>query len=103
MDINAFRAELEIRLNIEKEYIIQELSVIDDYQEKLELLGKFNGKYKGLIKRIANEEGIDLNASHQNEGEPGSENLSNEQIIFGITMNIYDKMADDLYEKITQQ
>ncbi|SDH96347.1 hypothetical protein SAMN05421846_10357 [Chryseobacterium taeanense] len=101
MDINAFRAELEIRLNIEKEYVFQELSAIDDYQEKLELLGKFNGKYKGLIKRIANEEGIDLNAPHQNECEPDSENLSNEQIIFGITMNIYDKMADDLYEKIT--
>ncbi len=103
MDINALRAELETRLNIEKEYIIQELPLIHDYQEKLELLGKFNGKYKGLIKRIADEEGIDLNAPHQNESDPGSENLSNEQIIFGITMNIYDKMADDLYEKITHQ
>lgn len=103
MNIESFRAELETRLLIEKEYIIQELSSIEDYQEKLELLGKFNEKYKELIKRIANEECIDLNAPHQNEGEPDSENLSNEQIILGLTMNIYDKMADDLYEKITHQ
>ena len=42
--IDGFRAELKIRLNIEKEYIIQELSSITDYQERLELLGKFNEK-----------------------------------------------------------
>lgn len=100
MDMESFRAELEIRLNIEKEYILQEISSTDKYDERLELLGKFNEKYKEVIKRIANEEGIDLNAPHQNESESGSENLSNEQIIFGFTMNIYDQMADDLYEKI---
>lgn len=46
MDIESFRAELETRLIIEKEYIIQELSSIHDYQEKLELLGKFNESIK---------------------------------------------------------
>jgi hypothetical protein len=39
MNINGFRAELETRLIIEKEYFIQELSSINDDQEKLELLG----------------------------------------------------------------
>lgn len=101
MDIESFRAELETRLLIEKEYIIQELSSIEDYQEKLELLGKFNGKYKGLIKRIANEEGIDLNASYQTENLSNSENLSYNQIILGKTMGIYDRLVDELYEEIT--
>lgn len=95
MDIDGFRAELETRLLIEKEYVIQELSSINDYQERLELLGKFNEKYKELIKRIANEEGVDLNASYP------AENLSYNQIILGKTMSIYDCLADELYEKIT--
>lgn len=93
MNIDGFRAELKIRLNIEKEYIIQELSSITDYQERLELLGKFNEKYKEVIKRIANEEGMELNASYPDE------NLSYHQIILGKTMSIYDQYADELYEK----
>ncbi len=101
MDINAFRAELETRLLIEKEYIIQELSSIEDYQEKLELLGKFNDKYKELVKRLANENGIDLTASYQTENPSNSGNLSNEQIILGKTMGIYDRLVDELYEEIT--
>lgn len=102
MDIDGFRAELETRLIIEKEYIIQELSSIHDYQEKLEFLGKFNEKYKELIRRIANEDGIDLNAPYQTENPLRSENLTYEQIILGKTMGIYDKLADELYEEITQ-
>lgn len=102
MDIDGFRAELETRLIIEKEYIIQELSSMNDYQEKLELLGKFNEKYKELIRRIANEDGIDLNAPYQTENPLHSENLTYEQIILGKTMSIYDKLADELYEEITQ-
>lgn len=97
MDIESFRAELETRLIIEKEYVIQELSSINDYQERLELLGKFNEKYKELIKRIANEEGVDLNASYP------AENLSYNQIILGKTMSVYDKLADELFEKITSK
>lgn len=100
MDIDEFRAELETRLLIEKEYIIQELSSIDDYQEKLGLLGKFNDKYKELVKRLAAENGIDLNASYQTENPSNSENLSYEQIILGKTMSIYDKLVDELYEEI---
>ncbi|MGI9651736.1 hypothetical protein [Chryseobacterium sp. RLHN22] len=56
MDIDGFRTELETRLTIAKEYIIQELSSIND-EEKLDLLGKFNEKFKELIKRISIEEG----------------------------------------------
>ena len=100
MDIDGFRAELETRLLIEKEYIIQELSSMEDYQEKLELLGKFNDKYKEPVKRLANENGIDLNAPYQTENPSNSENLSYEQIILGKTMSIYDKLADELYEEI---
>lgn len=102
MNIDGFRAELETRLIIEKEYIIQELSSINDYQEKLEMLSKFNEKYKELIKRIANEEGIDLHAPYQTENPLHSENLTYEQIILGKTMNIYDKLVDELYEEISQ-
>ncbi|WBV59747.1 hypothetical protein PFY12_11830 [Chryseobacterium camelliae] len=102
MDIEGFRAELETRLIIEKDYIIQELSSIHNDREKLELLGKFNEKYKELIKRMANEEGIDLNELYQTEVSSNSENLSYEQIILGKTMNIYDKLVDELYEEITQ-
>jgi hypothetical protein len=101
MDIESFRAELEIRLTIEKEYITQELSSIEDYQEKLELLGKFNEKYKELIKRLTNESGIDLHETFQAEDSSNSENLTYNQIILGKTMSIYDCLADELYEKIT--
>lgn len=97
MNIDELRAELETRLNNEKEYIIQELSSIDDDQEKLELLGKFNEKYKEAIKRIANEEGINLDAPFQTDNS----SLTYEQIILGKTMSIYDQLADELYEEIT--
>ncbi|SDQ30439.1 hypothetical protein SAMN05421664_1059 [Chryseobacterium soldanellicola] len=101
MNIDGIRAELETRLLIEKEYIIKGLFSMNDDQEKLELLGEFNEKYKQLIKRIANEEGIDLNASYSTEHPSNSENLSNEQMILGKTMSIYDKLVDELYDKIT--
>lgn len=103
MDIDGFRAELETRLLIEKKYIIQELSSINDDKEKLDLLGRFNEKYKELIKRLANENGIDLNAHYPTENPSNSENLSNEQIILGKTMGVYDKLADELYEKLTSR
>ncbi|WP_435523207.1 hypothetical protein [Chryseobacterium indoltheticum] len=103
MDIDGFRAELETRLLIEKEYLIQELSSINDDKEKLDLLGRFNEKYKELIKRIANEDGIDLNAPYSTGNSSNSENLSYEQIILGKTMSVYDKLADELYEKITSK
>jgi len=98
MNIEGFRAELETRLIIEKEYIMQELSTISDYQEKLELLGKFNEKYKELIKRLAREEGIDLNAFY--EAEQSADSLTYEKIILGKTMSIYDRLADGLYTEI---
>lgn len=100
MNIDEFRAELEVRLSIEKEYLIQEAASIED-QERLELLGKFNEKYKELIKRLANENGIDLSASYQTENSSGSSNLSYEQIILGKTMSVYDRLSDELYEEIT--
>lgn len=103
MDIDGFRAELETRLLIEKEYLIQALSSIEDDKEKLELLGRFNEKYKELIKRIANEDGIDLSATYPTENSSNSENLSYEQIILGKTMSVYDKLADELYEKLTSR
>ncbi len=102
MDIEEFRAELETRLNIEKEYIVQELLSMQDDQEKLNLLGKFNEKYKALIKRMAEEEGIDLDAfGHDKNNASPTENLSNGQMILGKTMGIYDRLADELYEEIT--
>ncbi|WP_209389918.1 hypothetical protein [Chryseobacterium sp. RR2-3-20] len=100
MDIESFRTELEIRLNIEKEYLIQELSSIKDDQEKLELLGIFNEKYKELVKRIAHEEGINLAGFYQSEKSSDSGNLTYEQLILGKTMSIYDQLADELYEQI---
>ena len=102
MNINTFRAELETRLMIEKEYMVQELTMIDDYQDKLELLGEFNDKYRSLIKRLANEHGIDLNAPYPSDNPSNSENLTYEQIILGKTMSIYDKLVDELHEEITQ-
>lgn len=103
MDIDGFRAELETRLLIEKEYLVQELFSIKDDKEKLDLLGRFNEKYKELIKRIANEEGIDLSAPYPTEDPSNSENLSYEQIILGKTMSVYDKLVDELYEEITSR
>ena len=100
MNIDEFRAELEIRLSIEKEYLTQEASSVDE-QERLELLGKFNEKYKELIKRLANENGIDLNESYPSENISDSEKLSYGQIILGKTMNVYDRLSDELYEEIT--
>jgi len=97
--MESFRAELETRLNIEKEYIVQELLSIQDDQEKLELLGKFNEKYKALIKRMADEEGIDLEVSDHSDPD----GLSNGQVILGKTMSIYDQLADELYAEITRQ
>jgi len=95
IDLEVFRVELELRLLNEKQYLIQELSLIEDFQERLELLGKFNDKYKELIKRMANENGIDLKSLYQ------SGTLSYEQIILGKTMGIYDKLVEELYEEIT--
>lgn len=101
MDIDAFRAELETRLLIEKEYIIQELSSIDDNKENFELLGRFNDQYKESIKRLAHENGIDLNAPYQSESNPSNSDLSYQQIIFSKTIGIYEKLVEELYEKIT--
>ncbi|HCM32644.1 MULTISPECIES: hypothetical protein [Chryseobacterium] len=100
MNIEEFRDELEVRLSIEKQYLTQEAASIDE-SERLELLGKFNEKYKELIKRLANESGIDLNASYPSENLSESEDLSYEQIILGKTMNVYDRLSDELYEEIT--
>nr|WP_315032674.1 hypothetical protein [uncultured Chryseobacterium sp.] len=100
MNIEEFRAELEIRLVIEKQYLTQEASSVDE-QERLELLGKFNEKYKELIKRLANENGIDLAESYPSENSSDSENLSYGQIILGKTMSVYDRLSDELYEEIT--
>ncbi len=104
MNIEEFRAELETRLAIEKQYLTERSSSVDS-QEKMELLGKFNEKYRMLIQRLANESGIDLNAIY--EGENSSENsdihLSYEQVILGKTMSVYDKLSDELYEEITNE
>ncbi|MFP3834937.1 hypothetical protein [Chryseobacterium sp. SIMBA_028] len=100
MNIEEFRDELEVRLSIEKQYLTQEATSIDE-SERLELLGKFNEKYKELIKRLANESGIDLNASYPSGNLSESENLSYEQIILGKTMSVYDRLSDELYEEIT--
>ncbi len=99
MNIDEFRAELETRLLIEKQYLTQEASSGDEH-ERLELLGKFNEKYKELIKRLANENGIDLNEPYAAENSSDSENLSYGQIILGKTMSVYDRLSDELYEEI---
>ncbi|MBV8326064.1 hypothetical protein [Chryseobacterium sp.] len=99
MNIEEFRAELETRLLIEKEYLIQEASSVND-EERLELLGKFNEKYRTLINRLANENGIDLQASYETENSSGAGSLSYEQIILGKTMSVYDRLSDELYEEI---
>ncbi|WP_079240351.1 hypothetical protein [Chryseobacterium indologenes] len=99
MDIEEFRAELETRLLIEKQYLTQEASSVDE-QERLELLGKFNEKYKELIKRLASENGIDLNESYPSENSSDQESLSYGQIILGKTMSVYDRLSDELYEEI---
>ncbi|MET3038296.1 hypothetical protein ABXT08_19590 [Chryseobacterium sp. NRRL B-14859] len=98
MNIDEFRAELETRLLIERQYLIQEASSFEDELERLELLGQFNEKYKELIKRLANENGIDLSTSYPAEN---SSELSYEQMILGKTMSIYDRLSDELYEEIT--
>ena len=100
MNIEEFRAELETRLLIEKQYLTQEASSVNA-EERLELLGKFNEKYKELIKRLAIENGIDLNESYPSENTSDSENLTYEQIILGKTMSVYDRLSDELYEEIT--
>ena len=100
MNIDEFRAELETRLLIEKQCLTQEASSVNA-EERLELLGKFNEKYKELIKRLANENGIDLNEAYSSENSSDSESLSYEQIILGKTMSVYDRLSDDLYEEIT--
>jgi len=101
MDIDEFKIELETRLLIEKNYIIQELASIGDDQERLGLLAKFNEKYKELVKRLARENGIDLNAHYPIENSSSSDNLSYEQVILGRTMDIYDQLVEELYEEIT--
>ncbi|WP_336964365.1 hypothetical protein [Chryseobacterium contaminans] len=102
MNIEEFRAELETRLLIEKQYLIQEAPSMES-QERLELLGKFNEKYRTLIQRLANESGIDLNAMYEGESSSDSfdTHLSYEQVILGKTMSIYDRLSDELYEEIT--
>lgn len=101
MDIEEFREELENRLFIEKKYLVQQLSSMNNNQERLEILGVFNEKYRELIKRIARENGIDLNAPYPTDQPTDSESLSYEQIMIGKTMSIYDEQADKLYEEIT--
>jgi hypothetical protein len=104
MNIEEFRAELETRLLIEKQYLIQEASSIDT-QERLELLGKFNEKYRMVIQRLANENGIDLNAIYEAENsfDNFDTHLSYEQVILGKTMSVYDKLSDELYEEIINE
>lgn len=100
MNIDEFRAELEVRLSIEKQYLTQEASSMEDSQERLELLGMFNEKYRTLIKRLANESGIDLNAPYKSNTESSDASLSYEQVILGKTMSVYDRLVDELYEEI---
>jgi hypothetical protein len=102
MNIEEFRAELETRLAIEKQYLTQRASSIDS-QERLELLGEFNDKYRMLINRLANENGIDLNAMYEEENNSANSDthLTYEQVILGKTMSVYDKLSDELYEEIT--
>lgn len=102
MYIEEFRAELETRLAIEKQYLTERASSTDS-NGKLELLGEFNEKYRMLINRLANENGIDLNALYEEENSSANSDpqLSYEQVILGKTMSIYDKLSDELYEEIT--
>ncbi len=101
MNIDDFRAELEVRLSIEKQYLTQEASSMEDSQERLELLGVFNEKYRTLIRRLANESGIDLNAPYKSNTGSSDASLSYEQVILGKTMGVYDRLVDELYEEIT--
>ncbi|SIT22421.1 hypothetical protein SAMN05421786_11057 [Chryseobacterium ureilyticum] len=102
MNIEEFRAELETRLAIEKQYLTERASSTDS-NVRLELLGEFNEKYRMLINRLANENGIDLNALYEEENCSANSDpqLSYEQVILGKTMSIYDKLSDELYEEIT--
>lgn len=104
MNIEEFRAELETRLIIEKQYLTQRASSMES-QERLELLGEFNEKYRVSINRLANENGIDLNAIYEEENSSvnSDTHLSYEQVIFGKTMSIYDRLSDELYEEITNE
>lgn len=104
MNIEEFRAELQTRLIIEKQYLTQRASSMES-QERLELLGEFNEKYRVLINRLANENGIDLNAVYEEENSSvnSDTHLSYEQVIFGKTMSIYDRLSDELYEEITNE
>ncbi|WP_160139168.1 hypothetical protein [Chryseobacterium sp. c4a] len=104
MNIEEFRAELETRLLIEKQYLTQEASSMES-QERLELLGKFNEKYRMLINRLAIENGIDLNALYEpeNSSVDSDTHLSYEQVILGKTMSVYDRLSDELYEEIINE
>lgn len=104
MNIEEFRAELETRLAIEKQYLTERASSTDS-NERLELLGEFNEKYRMLINRLANENGIDLNALYEEENSSANSDpkLSYEQVILGKTMSVYDKLSDELYEEITNE
>ncbi|AZB35227.1 hypothetical protein [Chryseobacterium bernardetii] len=104
MNIEEFRAELQTRLIIEKQYLTQRASSMES-QERLGLLGEFNEKYRVLINRLANENGIDLNAVYEEENSSvnSDTHLSYEQVIFGKTMSIYDRLSDELYEEITNE
>ena len=102
MNIEEFRAELETRLAIEKQYLTQRASTMES-EDRLELLGEFNEKYKILINRLANESGIDLNALYEEENSSANSDthLTYEQVILGKTMSVYDRLSDELYEEIT--
>ena len=100
MNLDEFKLELEDRLIIEKKNIVQEISSINDEKEKLGLLSKFNEKYRQVIQRLAQEYGIDLQLPYESTNSSTQNDLSNEQIILGKTMSIYDKLVDELYEEI---
>jgi len=102
INLEEFQLELEDRLLIEKENIVQELSSININKDKLGLLSKFNEKYRQIIQRLAQEQGVDLQLPYQSDISSTQKDLSNEQIILGKTMNIYDKLVEELYEEITK-